>query len=63
MAANDAGASTPTDGGDNWSSAATMDALISTQGRATLGSTAPATASSINLLDSIIGCRSMQENA
>jgi hypothetical protein len=54
MAANDAGASAPTDGGDNWSRPATMDALISTQEQATLGSTAPATASSINLLERMI---------
>jgi hypothetical protein len=52
IAANDAGASTPTDGGGNWSSAATMDALISTQGQATSGSTTSASAS--NLLERLI---------
>lgn len=54
LAANDP--STAADGGGNWSSPATMDALISMQGQgdaATHGSSA-ASASSINLLERMI---------
>ena len=57
IAANDAGASTEAGGGGNWSSPATMDALISMQGQAdapTTGSTSSASASSINLLERMI---------
>jgi hypothetical protein len=56
LGASDAGASTPADGGGNWSSPATMGALISMQGQgdaATHGSSA-ASASSINLLERMI---------
>jgi hypothetical protein len=57
IAANDAGASTPTDGGGNWSSPTTMNALISMQGQAaatTHGSTTSTSAGSINLLERMI---------
>ena len=54
VVANDAGASTPTDRGGNWSNPTTMDALISTQGQATSGSTTSASASSITLLERMI---------
>ena len=56
IAANDAGASTEAGGGGNWSSPATMDALISMQGQAapSTGSTSSASASSINLLERMI---------
>ena len=57
VAANDAGASTEANGGGNWSSPATMDALISMQGQTDApptGSTSSASASSINLLERMI---------
>jgi hypothetical protein len=57
MAANHTGASTAADGGGKRSSPATMDALISMQGqanRASTGSTASASAGSINLLERMI---------
>src|SRR5579864_8815878 len=57
MAASNAGTSPPTDGGSNWSNSATMNALFSIQGQAdaaAAGSTVPASAGSINLLERMI---------
>jgi hypothetical protein len=66
LAANDFGASAEAAGGSNWSSPATMDALLSMQGQAdqaTNGSTASPSTSSINLLERMIAQHAQSSTA